>query len=363
MPFYLWKRGDVYYYRLQGEKTFHSTGIGNKRKAEAMVFERIGLGNPVEVTLREYSKPFFIWETCPHARRRRDERKTISRRHLKSQRAWLEKYILTNHIADKIISEISRGEIIDFRSRLMGNVGDNTLNKVMETIKVVFNEALYREDIKTSPVQGIGAIKYQKKEAGIFTPTELSTLFPDESLGPWQDLRDYTCFLFAATVGMTRQELLVLKWRHISFNNMSVRIEDAWKGGDEVGVPKWGRVRTAPLTEKAVQALNRLREDSLHTDPDDYIFCYDDGSRMKETWWRKRFITAIDSTGIDRTSRNLKPHSFRHSLNTFLLDSGFDPEKVRAILGWTNRRTQRIYTHWKIEHLREQASSIDNLFQ
>jgi len=363
LPFYLWKRGNVYYYRLPGEKSFHSTGGSNKRKAEAWVYEKIGMGNPVEVTLQEYAEPFFIWETCPHARRRQDERKTISKRHLKNQRIWLEKYILTDPLANKKLAEITRGNITDFRSRLIGIAGDNTVNKVMETIKVLFNEALYRDDIQKDPVKGIGLIKYQKKEAGIFTPNELVELFPDNSVGPWCDRRDYTCFLLAATIGMTRQELLVLKWRHISFENMCIRIEDAWKGGDEIDAPKWGRSRTAPMPNKTARALLNLREESIRTNPDDYVFSDDFGKRMGETWWRKRFIVAMEKAGIDRMARNLKPHSFRHSLNTLLLDLGVDPEKVRSALGWTNRRTQRIYTHWNVEHLKEQANLIDGVFE
>ena len=275
----------------------------------------------------------------------------------------MEKYILSVPIASKNIAEISRGEITDFRSRLIGKAGDNTVNKVMETLKVVFNEALYRDDIQKDPVHGIGLIKYQKKEAGIFMPSELKTLFPEDSSGPWRDLKDYTCFLLAATVGMTRQELLALKWRHISFEQKAIRIEDAWKGGDEIGEPKWGRSRTSPLPEKTLQALLRFNQDSIRTAPDDYVFCYDDGSMIKETWWRKRFVAAMERAGLDRVARNLKPHSFRHSLNTLLLDSGRDPEKVRAALGWTNRRTQRIYTHWNVDHLRDQVDLIDSVFQ
>jgi integrase len=145
-------------------------------------------------------------------------------------------------------------------------------------------------------------------------------LFPSVGLGPWKEQKAYCCFLLAATVGMTRQELLALKWRHISFESKNVRIEDAWKGGDEEGLPKWGRSRTSPLPEFTKNALLALRQDSIRTAPDDLVFCYDDGSRLGETWWRKRFVRSMEAAKIDWNGRNLKPHSFRHSLNTYLLD-------------------------------------------
>jgi hypothetical protein len=38
--------------------------------------------------------------------------------------------------------------------------------------------------------------------------------------------------------------------------------------------------------------------------------------------------------GIDWQSRHLSPHSFRHTINTIVCNSGQDPAKIRAILGW-----------------------------
>lgn len=70
----------------------------------------------------------------------------------------------------------------------------------------------------------------------------------------------------------------------------------------------------------------------------------------------------MDNAGIDYKSRNLKPHSFRHTINTILRDEGLDTAKIRETLGWTQESTQENYTHWQIEHLREQANIIENLF-
>jgi integrase len=56
---------------------------------------------------------------------------------------------------------------------------------------------------------------------------------------------------------------------------------------------------------------------------------------------------------IDRVSRRLSPHSFRHSLNTLLRDAEKDPAKIRQVLGWRQERVQDGYTHFDIEHFQE----------
>lgn len=61
----------------------------------------------------------------------------------------------------------------------------------------------------------------------------------------------------------------------------------------------------------------------------------------------------MEKAGIDRVSRNLKPHSFRHSLNTILRDAGKDPAKIRAALGWEQERTQDGYTHFDEAHFKD----------
>lgn len=108
----------------------------------------------------------------------------------------------------------------------------------MGVVKVVFSEALYREDIDKDPTYKIGAIKEHRREAGTFAREELAALFPAEGLGPWQGKRDFACFLLAAETGIRRGEILVLRWGSIDFDAAQIHVTDAWKGGDVISSPK-----------------------------------------------------------------------------------------------------------------------------
>ncbi len=377
-PFYLKKvkrkSGVVYLYKLnkesgvvsRDETIFHSTGQSSKAKAEVYVLKIIEEKKKqriaINLTLREYAEPFYLWDKCPHIRRLLDENKSITKRYANIQRQTLEKYIFKDQIADMMISDIRRADVLDFRSRLLKRTGERTVNRVIGILKLIFKEGIYREELDRDPTVGIGEIKYQKKITGIFSVDELKRLFPENSFGPWAGLLDYACFLLAATTGMRRGEILGLHWRNVDLDNGIIHIVEAWKGGDEIGEPKWNQKRVAPLPERTIQVLSQLREDSIRTNPDDYVFCYDDGQRLGETWWKKHFQNAMKKAGIETRARNLKPHSFRHTLNTLLRDAGQDPAKIRATLGWRQERTQDGYTHWQAEHLRQQADIIDGVF-
>ncbi len=363
-PYLLKKRGKYWYYRLCDEITFHSTGETAKARAEEYVLNTaIPKGSELdkkrkEPTFKEYSSPFYIWDSCPHIRRLLDERKSITHRHARNQRSQMDKYMLPDIIVQKKLSEIKRADLIDFRSRLLDKIPDklNTVNKVMTVIKTIFKEALIREDIDKDPTMGLGNIKETPESPGIFSMNELDQLFPIDSFGPWKELLDHTCFLFASVTGMRRGEILALKWENIDLEKGIINVYDAWKDIDESGLPKWNNTRITPVLLFRKRTLSRLKELKLgsnKSDSKDLVFCYADGTRFSNSWWRDRFTSAMEKANIDRVSRNLKPHSFRHSLNTILRDVGKDPAKIRAALGWKQERTQDGYTHFDEEHFKD----------
>lgn len=81
----LWKRGKFWYYRLSGEKCYHSTGLTRRTAVENFVVELLRHRRtdvPCYYTFRRYANPYFDWDRCPHVRRLREEGKSIIHRHL-----------------------------------------------------------------------------------------------------------------------------------------------------------------------------------------------------------------------------------------------------------------------------------------
>jgi integrase len=366
-PFLLSKRGEIWYYKLAGETTYHSTGQTAKGRAQeyclGKIAEREKRSGPSAI-LRAYLAPFYVWETCPHVRRLQEDGRRITRRHVHGMRRLIEGKILKDPIADLPVREIRRADVLDFRSRLLSaGTGARTVNRTIAVLKVAFREGMFREELERDPTGGVGMVNYDRKVPGTFSPAEIAALFPEEPPGPWKDLLDYTCFILAATTGLRRGEILALRWKAVDLAGATIRVEEAWKGGDEFGLPKSGKPREVPMPSRTVQALAILREEGIRTSPEDRVICEDDGTVPRGTWWKKHFASAMRNAGIDVKARSLRPHSFRHTLNTILLDGGMDPAKVRALLGWTNTKVQDGYTHWQPEHLREGAEKIEQIMR
>ena len=195
-----------------------------------------------------------------------------------------------------------------------------------------------------------------------FTEEELKKLFPPTPPGPWKDVYDYAVFLTAATTGMRRGEILALAWEHVHFKEGFIEVEQAWKDRHEMGLPKWNKKRVVPLPAQLAKTLQQIKEKSKLTQPQDMVFCYKDGSRFGGTWWAKRFTAAMEKAKIGREKRNIRPHSFRHTLNSLLREKGYDPAKIRAALGWSDEQIQDNYTHWSVGSFEGQKTIVDEMF-
>lgn len=257
-----------------------------------------------------------------------------------------------------LIRQIRRGDILAFKARLLKKLPGKyrIVNRTVAVLKVIFNEGVYREDLNHNPTTGIGSTKYEVRKSGTFTLKELKKLFPADKLGPWQELQDHTAFLPAAATGMRKGEILALRWMDIEFESRYIHVRKAWKDRNEQGSPKSGEERITPIllfADRVISRLQQLYERSHNISPVDLVFCYTDGTRLGDGWWKKQFYRAMKNAKINRVARHLTPHGFRRALNSLLLAANKDSAKIRAALGWKQEATQDGYTEFKMEDLKD----------
>jgi len=356
----------IWYYKIR-EQGWKSSGTATKSKAVKIAEKELNSEEkPVagKLSFKEYSKEFFIPNKCPRSLRLEIEGRKPTDRYLQIQRINLEKHIFSSSFSNKQIDNIKRADVLDFRKDLNSKkLKPATINKILSAVKTIFREAELREDITHNPTDGIGNVKDSVSSKDILTNEELSTLFDKNNyVQIWKDIMSYTCFLLALNTGMRRGEILALKWKHIEFEKSYIVIEEAWKDVTTIGKPKSGKTRYTPISKTIIEILLEYKEKKkFSTKDNDLIFSYSDGSRLGETWWKKKFDTALEKAKIKTENRHLTPHTLRHTINTKLRDSGENPDKIRAALGWSSEAIQNRYTHWKPEHFNELGKSIENV--
>ena len=143
--------------------------------------------------------------------------------------------------------------------------------------------------------------------------------------------------------GLRVSELVDLQLSQINLRQGVVRITG--KGNKE---------RLVPLGDEAVSWLERYLNESrphlIKTKPSEYLFTTRRGGAMtRQAFWYmiKRYASNA------QISKDMSPHTLRHSFATHLLNNGADLRVVQMLLGHSDLSTTQIYTHVARERLKE----------
>lgn len=354
-----------WYYRVAGMTAYKSTGLlvkGTRRKdAEAWAraqYERASLGP--EMPLVRWATSFF-GSDCPRCSRLAEEGRPVTDGYRADCRHIVETDILTDELAGKAMGQIRKDDILAFRTRVVNRRGPTRIaQRVMSTLAVIFAEAELRELVERNPCHGIGKISAPARVSGIFSREEMVALF-GSAPGQWGSIEAYTCFFLAAGTGLRRNEILALRWSDVS--SSILRVESQFvRYSDKRSAPKSKRGRLTEIPHRVEEALEAWHKLTKFPEPESLIFCGPDGLRRGATWWLKAFRRAMSALKIDYTVRNLKPHSFRHTLVSRLRSSGGVSDKaIRDAIGHGTEAIQDRYTHQDEDSVRGIGKAVDEI--
>lgn len=352
------KRGQVYYYKFSDEPTYHSTGQSSRGKAEDWVAKHAPRGD--DILLRDYLAPYYLWESCPLIAHRQKFGPSMGIEHAQMQRSRLERFVLKHPIAEAKLHELRRGDVLDWLSDVEREHGAGTANHALGALKACLRHALFREDMDRDVCFGIGTLKnVQYKERGVLLPAEMQRMFFENN--GWGHPRERIALLLAAMAGLRRGELLLLRWRDVDFAGSFIRVERAWKSWQKkiIGPPKWGKPRIVPMHDALRPELEAYRSTTAAAGDEDCIVSWDDGSHVSPRavgWWMD---AALRRLGIDKKTRNLTPHSLRHTFVTFLENAGLREFSIQAMAGHTSGRVTEKYKHKDTARLVAEMKQVD----
>src|SRR6185437_12372867 len=120
-------------------------------------------------------------------------------------------------------------------------------------------------------------------------------------------------------------------------------------------IGKGDKERLVPIGDSATKYIriyqNEIRPHvSIKPGNEDILFLNRRGSRLTRVMIFLLLKDLVRQAGI---TKNISPHTFRHSFATHLVEGGADLRAVQEMLGHENTTTTEIYTHLDREFLRE----------
>lgn len=242
--------------------------------------------------------------------------------------------VLTNFFKGKNLREIKPAMIEQYKAKRIG-VGraPATVNRELSVLSKVFTLAVRHERAEVNPCQSVERFALDNERVRYLTEDEEERLF--EAMGNNELLKSIVTV--ALHTGMRRGEIFNLKWFDLDFDRGLIQVRKTKTKLNRV-VPMNGRVR---------EVFNQQRRAS------EYVFTSTKtGGRLIDV--KKGF----DSARIAASIPDFQLRDLRHSCATRLSDRGEELVTVAEILGHTDIRMTKRYSHGMQERKREALEKL-----
>jgi len=224
-----------------------------------------------------------------------------------------------------------------------------TQARVISGIKAFYKYLLMEDVIKNNPTELLEAPKTSRKLPDVLTMPDIDKLINAIDLSKAEGPRNKAILEVLFSCGLRVSELTTLKISNLYLNIDFIKVTG--KGSKE---------RLIPIGSHAKKALKIWMEQvriHLHIKKgeEDYVFLNRRGAHLT----REMIFTIIKQlAAITGYTKQISPHSFRHSFATYLIEGGADLRAVQELLGHESITTTEIYTHLDREFLRSTIISF-----
>lgn len=209
-----------------------------------------------------------------------------------------------------------------------------TQARVLSALKSFYSYAVLERYIEESPAEKLEAPKLGKYLPDVLSIEEVSSIIEAADDPTWQGLRDRAILEVLYGCGLRVSEASALKFTDVFFDEEYVRV-----------VGKGNKQRIVPIAHQALRAIGeylRFRPESQSADAAQYVFLNRFGAPLSRVSIFTMVKTYARKAGV---TKNLSPHTFRHSFATHLIENGADLRVVQDMLGHESILTTEIYTH------------------
>jgi integrase/recombinase XerD len=253
------------------------------------------------------------------------------------------KYLNDDNIKDP--SEVSYNNLASFfKSLAAAGLSASSAARYYSSVKGFFNYLLANKYINSNPVEKVSPPRLAKNLPGVLSVSEVEAILQLPDVNDTLGLRDKALLEMLYACGTRVSELINIKLSDLFFTEEIIRVFG--KGSKE---------RLIPVGSSAIKWVNEYLSKSRPVlmkkmKSENILFLNSRGSKLS-----RMGIWKIVSryAGEAKITKDVHPHTFRHSFATHLIEGGADLRAVQEMLGHADISTTQIYTHIDRDYIKQ----------
>lgn len=251
---------------------------------------------------------------------------------------YLQKNALTN------LQAVMRSNVVGYLGSLKERgLAVSTISRNLASIRSFFNYLVAERYIQENPANDMESPKQEKKLPKILSMKDIDLLLKQPNIEKVTGIRDSAMLELLYATGIRVTELIDLNINDINTDSGYIRCKG--KGSKERIVPIGNLA-----SQKVKFYINNSRTKLIKQSGDQSLFFNQHGKRLtRQGFWKilKKYTKQAN------ISREITPHTLRHSFATHLLENGADLRSVQEMLGHADISTTQIYTQITKRKLRD----------
>lgn len=207
--------------------------------------------------------------------------------------------------------------------------------RILSGIKSFFHFLILADYRKDDPSELLEGPKIGFKLPEVLTVEEIDNIIAAIDLSKNEGQRNRAMLETLYSCGLRVSELCGLKLSDLYFDEGFIKVEG-----------KGGKQRLVPISPRAIKEIKYWLIDRSHLPikkgAEDFVFLARRGNPIS----RIMVFHIIKELSVEAgITKNISPHTFRHSFATHLLEGGANLRAIQCMLGHESIATTEIYTH------------------
>lgn len=330
---------------------FPEFSIAEMREKAAATFTALLEGK--ELNKKTYTTHSFISEYLAFQRNRFEDGNLSKSgfdsivRHLNGNKIYYPK------LPDKPLTEFKRGDASKYLEEVEINHSATVRDKMLTTLKSMFNNALDKELVNINPFSNIKKIAERQRERYL-SAKEIKALIDASKV---EDLMYQHLLLSLLITGQRKENVLKMKWVDIDLDRAVWLIqsdESKNRRNMETAIPS-EMLKILKLRYK----LNTTNNQYVFPSPRKHKAAISEKTAKGSWWYRIRERAGLHYP--DDENKNVTVHDLRRTNATIQLQSGFDISTVSKTMNHSSIAiTAKVYAHVSLKQKREAVQSVEN---